>query len=196
MSPLLSISYLDILSGTAQAESEDFLTPTIQEPQFLQHHSRSSTPLHIRINAELPAPPSPSPSETLLDSSPSEPSLEPSLHIPEEHLSPTHLSIYHFGSRFLPHSSVPIRCILPLHRDRLLLIGTDTGLSVLNMFPEKWADETSGGTGLIQKGPADAQARVIWTGEAYVDHFVVLAHLVTSGVVRLLQCLPDVDLRV
>lgn len=150
---------------TAQVESDDLLTPTTQEPQHFQHRSRSSTPLHIRINADLPSPPSPS--QTSLDlSTTSEPSLEPSLHIPEEHLSPAHLSIYHFGSRFLPHSTVPIRCILPLHRDRLLLIGTDTGLSVLNMFPAKWADEASGGTGLIQKGPADAQAKVIWRGEA------------------------------
>ncbi|OAX43237.1 hypothetical protein K503DRAFT_731961 [Rhizopogon vinicolor AM-OR11-026] len=149
----------DDQSSVQPVESQD-LTPIIQEPQQLRHHS----PLHLRINPDLT---SPSPSQTLPDTFiDSEPSLEPSLHIPEEHLSPTHLSIYHFGSRFLPHSTAPIRCILPLHRDRLLLIGTDTGLSVLNMFPSKWADETSGGTGLIQKGPADAQARVIWKGEA------------------------------
>ncbi|KAG2073578.1 hypothetical protein BDR04DRAFT_1094494 [Suillus decipiens] len=124
----------------------------------------------LRINADLPAPPPP---QEILDECPTpgsllDPSLEPSLHIPEEHLFPTHLSIYHFGSRFLPHSTAPIRCILPLQHDRLLLIGTDVGLSVLNMFPAKWADETSpdGVTGLIQKGPADAQARVMWTGEA------------------------------
>lgn len=130
--------------------------------------SRSSTPEppRLRINADLPpaAPPQALPDEHTT----SELSLEPSLHIPEEHLSPTHLSIYHFGSRFLPHSTAPIRCILPLQHDRLLLIGTDVGLSVLNMFPAKWADETSpdGVTGIIQKGPADAQARVMWTGEA------------------------------
>ncbi|KAG2156392.1 hypothetical protein DEU56DRAFT_867822 [Suillus clintonianus] len=134
-----------------------------------EHTSRSSTPRppRLRINPDLPAPAPPT--EVLPDESTTpEPSLEPSLHIPEEHLSPTHLSIYHFGSRFLPHSTAPIRCILPLQHDRLLLIGTDVGLSVLNMFPAKWADETSpdGVTGIIQKGPADAQARVMWTGEA------------------------------
>ncbi|KAG0703899.1 hypothetical protein DFH29DRAFT_1040426 [Suillus ampliporus] len=143
-------------------ENQDPSTQIIQEPQ----QYRSSTPPRLRINPDLPSLTS---SQTLHDESTTpEPSLEPSLHIPEEHLSPTHLSIYHFGSRFLPHSTAPIRCILPLQHDRLLLIGTDTGLSVLNMFPSKWADEMSpdGVTGLIQKGPADAQARVMWTGEA------------------------------
>ncbi|KAG1752453.1 uncharacterized protein EDB91DRAFT_1102685 [Suillus paluster] len=143
-------------------EDQDPSTQAIEEPQ----HYRSSTPPRLRINADLPSLLS---SQTLHDGSTTpEPSMEPSLHIPAEHLTPTHLSIYHFGSRFLPHSTAPIRCILPLQRDRLILIGTDAGLSVLNMFPLKWADETSpdGVTGLIQKGPADAQARVMWIGEA------------------------------
>ncbi|KAG2349236.1 hypothetical protein BDR05DRAFT_410241 [Suillus weaverae] len=137
-----------------------------QDDSIPERRSSAPGPPRLTINADLPLPPPPQalPNECTTP----EPSLEPSLHIPEEHLSPTHLSIYHFGSRFLPHSTAPIRCILPLQHHRLLLIGTDVGLSVLNMFPAKWADETSpdGVTGLIQKGPADAQARVMWTGEA------------------------------
>lgn len=144
--------------GSSQAaDSEEYQDDSIPE-------CRSSTLQRLTINADLPPPPQVLPDEYTTP----EPSLEPSLHIPEEHLSPTHLSIHHFGSRFLPHSTAPIRCILPLQHDRLLLMGTDVGLSVLNMFPAKWADETSpdGVTGLIQKGPADAQAKVMWTGEA------------------------------
>lgn len=83
-----------------------------------------------------------------------------------EALLPTHLELHQFGSRFLPHSTSPIRCILPINRDRLLLIGTDSGLSVLDMYPLEWASD--GDVGIIQKGPGDAQARVIWTGDAYV----------------------------
>lgn len=156
----------------ARGWSEDEPSQVAEEYQDDSMPERCSPTLglpRLRINADLPAlPPQALPAECPTPESLLDPSLEPSLHIPEEHLSPTHLSIYHFGSRFLPHSTAPIRCILPLQHDRLLLIGTDVGLSVLNMFPAKWADETSpdGVTGLIQKGPADAQARVMWTGEA------------------------------
>jgi hypothetical protein len=58
----------------------------------------------------------------------------------------------------------PIRCLLPLLSDRLLLIGHDDGLSVLNMLPQEWA-ETGG---LVQKGPDEAKARLIWEGEGLV----------------------------
>jgi len=51
--------------------------------------------------------------------------------------------------------------VLPLLADRLILIGHDDGLSVLNMFPKEWTDD-----GLSDSGPAGAQARVIWEGEA------------------------------
>ncbi|KAG2042096.1 hypothetical protein BDR03DRAFT_854684 [Suillus americanus] len=152
------------------SEDESSQAAEYQDDSIPESRSPTPGPPRLRINADLPAP---SPPQALPDECPTpeatlEPSLEPSLHIPEEHLFPTHLSIYHFGSRFLPHSTAPIRCILPLQHDRLLLVGTDVGLSVLNMFPAKWADETSpdGVTGLIQQGPADAQARVMWTGEA------------------------------
>jgi len=81
-----------------------------------------------------------------------------------QRLSPTHLKINHFGSRFLPHTTSPIRCLLPLESDRLLLIGHNEGLSVLNMFPQEWTETGS----LSIKGPGEAQARLIWQGERCV----------------------------
>lgn len=42
----------------------------------------------------------------------------------------------------------------------MLLIGHDDGLSVLNMFPKEWAEE-----GLTERGPGDAEAHHVWTGE-------------------------------
>ena len=77
-----------------------------------------------------------------------------------ESLSPTHLSLNQFGSRFLSHTPAPIRALLPLLGDKLLLIGHDKGLSVLDMFPREWTDY-----GLQQKGPGEAQAYLIWEGE-------------------------------
>ena len=76
-------------------------------------------------------------------------------------LHPTHLKMNHFGSRFLPHSTVPIRCLLPLLSDRMLLVGHDEGLSVLDMYPQDWTE--TGGIDL--KGPEDAKVRAIWQGE-------------------------------
>lgn len=78
-----------------------------------------------------------------------------------EVLAPSHLHLSQFGSRFLPHSTAPIRCVLPLLGDRVVLIGHDDGLSMLNMFPKEWTDD-----GLSDSGPAAAQAKVIWEGEA------------------------------
>ena len=57
--------------------------------------------------------------------------------------------------------------MLPLQRDRLLLIGTDKGLSVMDMYPVEWADGNDDKVGIIQKGPSEAQALAVWTGEAY-----------------------------
>ena len=108
-----------------------------------------------------------------LSSSSSMPFISPTPRIPSpplsplpfvsQRLSPTHLKISHFGSRFLPHTTAPIRCLLPLESDRLLLIGHDEALSVLNMFPQEWTE-----TGVLSiKGPDEAQARLIWQGERY-----------------------------
>ena len=48
----------------------------------------------------------------------------------------------------------------------MLLIGHDDGLSVLNMFPKEWSDE-----GLTERGPNDAQAHHILTGEGSVYYY-------------------------
>ncbi|KAH7914438.1 hypothetical protein BJ138DRAFT_1000224 [Hygrophoropsis aurantiaca] len=126
--------------------------PSVNEPR-----SRTvSAPLRLRINADLPAIPY---AEAEPDTDPSTTNPSP---LPGELLSPTHLHLHQFGSRFLPHSTSPIRCLLPIQSERLLLIGHDSGLSVLNMYPQEWAE--SGG--ILQKGPDEAQSRPIWTGEA------------------------------
>lgn len=97
-------------------------------------------------------------------SSPLTPDIPPDQDVPlpsiGEVLSPTRLSVHQFGSRFLPHTSAPIRCILPVLNNALLLVGHDDGLSVLNMFPKEWTEE-----GLVERGPNDADAHHIWTGE-------------------------------
>lgn len=108
------------------------------------------------------------------DASPSTPTAGGSGTLPQpcqtttrETLIPTHLQVHQFGSRFLPHTTSPIRCVLPLQRDRLLLIGTDKGLSVMDMYPVEWANGEDDNVGIIQKGPSEAQALAVWTGEAY-----------------------------
>jgi hypothetical protein len=79
-------------------------------------------------------------------------------------VSPTHLKICHFGSRFLPHTTSQIRCILPLLADRIILVGHDDGLSVLDMFPQESAYRGE----VVLKGPNEAQCRPIWKGERCV----------------------------
>jgi hypothetical protein len=85
---------------------------------------------------------------------------DPSQPVVGESLRPAHLALHQLGSRFLPHTTSPIRALLPLLGDRLLLIGHDDGLSVLNMFPQEWTE-----AGLQTRGPAEASAHPIWTGE-------------------------------
>ena len=80
-------------------------------------------------------------------------------------VSPTHLKICHFGSRFLPHTTSRIRCILPLLADRIILIGHDDGLSVLDMFPQESVYRGE----VVIKTPTEAQSRPIWKGERCVS---------------------------
>ncbi|KAF9462044.1 hypothetical protein BDZ94DRAFT_1322929 [Collybia nuda] len=101
-----------------------------------------------------------SPPQSLNPRTPSPPL--PPLPFVSQTLTPTRVKINQFGSRFLPHATSPIRCLLPLQSDRLLLIGHDEGLSVLDMFPQEWND--SGG--ITVKGPDEAQSRLIWQGES------------------------------
>ncbi|KAH9482300.1 hypothetical protein JR316_0004398 [Psilocybe cubensis] len=87
-------------------------------------------------------------------------------HIPlpfvSQTIEPTHLKINHFGSRFLPHTTSQIRCVLPLMTDKILLIGHDDGLSVLDMFPQEWTESGD----MTTKGPDEAQCRPVWRGES------------------------------
>ncbi|KAJ6560203.1 hypothetical protein B0H19DRAFT_1234524, partial [Mycena capillaripes] len=97
-------------------------------------------------------------------------------------LRPTHLKLHHFGSRFLPHATAPIRCLLPLQDERLLLVGHDEGLSVLDMYPQEW-DERGG---IEMKGPEDATVRAIWEGEGVFQMSILEQDASASGVVLLL----------
>lgn len=109
--------------------------------------------LHIQTNDLNYSPPQPhprTPSPTL-----------PPIPFVSQKLLPTHLKINHFGSRFLPHTTSPIHCLLPLESDNLLLIGHDEGLSVLDLYPQEWTESGS----VAAKGPDEAQARLIWEGE-------------------------------
>lgn len=111
----------------------------------------TSLPLHIQTDVG---------SSTALNSPDFDPTPAPPASLIPDVLSPTHLKVYQFGSRFLPHATAPIRCLLPLLNDRLLLIGHDNGLSVMDMFPVEWDEH-----GLSEKGPADAEVRPVWEGE-------------------------------
>ncbi|KIY42878.1 hypothetical protein FISHEDRAFT_68266 [Fistulina hepatica ATCC 64428] len=92
-------------------------------------------------------------------------SIIPSLPFVCQKLKPTRAKMFNFGSRFLPHCTSPIRCLLPILNDRMLLIGHDNGLSVLDMYPRIW-DERGGTT---VRGPEEAEARLIWRGESVLQ---------------------------
>ncbi|KAF5321758.1 hypothetical protein D9619_000583 [Psilocybe cf. subviscida] len=86
-------------------------------------------------------------------------------------IEPTHLRINHFGSRFLPHTTSQIRCVLPLLGNRMLLVGHDEGMSVLDMFPTEWTE-----SGQIKtNGPDEAVCRVMWRGDAVYQMSVLEA---------------------
>lgn len=115
-------------------------------------------PLHLRIHTDLPSIPQ---QEDPLDRIIPSPQLPPPPSLGEQ-LSPSRLRVNQFGSRFLPHAESQIRCLLPLLNDRLLLIGHDEGLSVLDMFPQEWTEAGN----IATKGPDEASARLMWEGEA------------------------------
>jgi hypothetical protein len=92
------------------------------------------------------------------------PSPPPAIPQVQQKLRPAHLQMNNFGSRFLPHSSSQIHCLLPLMGGKLLLFGHDEGLSVLDLYPQEISE-----SGMASfKGPDDAQARLLWTGERFV----------------------------
>ncbi|KIM46550.1 hypothetical protein M413DRAFT_24255 [Hebeloma cylindrosporum] len=68
-----------------------------------------------------------------------------------------HLLIRRFG----PYTTSQIRCVLPVLGGRMLLIGHDDGLSVLDLFPLLTADD-------VTNGPSDleeSECRALWRGE-------------------------------
>lgn len=128
--------------------------PTQKAIQTEPPGTPSALPLHLRVHTDLPPLPAASQEPT--------PTSNPPLGIPGQQLLPTRLQLHQFGSRFLPHATAPIRCLLPLLNDKLLLIGHDDGLSVLDTVPQV---KNVNGT-ISNKGPEDAQARVVWEGDA------------------------------
>lgn len=73
------------------------------------------------------------------------------------------LSVAHFGSRFIPHSNIPITTLLPLGvDDRFLLLGTARGLAVLDVLPALHGAQPSTTSARVLE---EAKPRDIWTGE-------------------------------
>ncbi|KDR84120.1 hypothetical protein GALMADRAFT_262478 [Galerina marginata CBS 339.88] len=121
-------------------------------------------PLHIQTaSLSIQEPP--------LDSGDDTSTLSAPLPFVSQPIEPTHLKINHFGSRFLPHTTSQIRCVLPLLADRILLVGHDDGLSVLDMFPQEWTEAGD----LTTKGPDEAQCRLMWRGECVYQMSVLEA---------------------
>ncbi|KAG8982012.1 hypothetical protein FRC05_000154 [Tulasnella sp. 425] len=87
-----------------------------------------------------------------------------------EACEPSRLCLHQFGSRFLPHATGRIHCMLPLMSDRFLLVGSTDGLSVVDVLPglhpRKGDQALSMNPGLATQPLADAVAVPIWTGEA------------------------------
>ncbi|KAF7355684.1 hypothetical protein MSAN_01486200 [Mycena sanguinolenta] len=92
---------------------------------------------------------------------------------------------------FLPHTTTPIRCLLPLQADRMLLLGHDEGLSVLDMYPQDWND--SGGLDL--KGPEEAIVRTIWEGECVFQMSILELDDVGGVVLMLVDLEPESPLK-
>ncbi|PPQ63136.1 hypothetical protein CVT24_005776 [Panaeolus cyanescens] len=129
--------------------------PSQGPPSTASYNFAAQVPLHIQTSSL-----SISDSNSL---SSQDDSLSISAPLPfiSQRIEPSHLRINHFGSRFLPHTTSQIRCVLPLLSDRLILVGHDDGLSVLDMFPQEWSDEGE----INMKGPNEAYCRQIWKGE-------------------------------
>ncbi|KAK0230285.1 hypothetical protein IW262DRAFT_1521668 [Armillaria fumosa] len=136
----------------AESQSSSLLSVPliIQEPPT----PTANTYLHIQtegLNTCMPPPETPRLNSPL-----------PPLPAVSTRLRPTHLKMNNFGSRFLPHATAPIRCLLPILSGKLLLIGHDEGLSVLDMYPQEWSETDAG---ITIKGPEEAVSRAIWLGE-------------------------------
>lgn len=130
----------------------------------------SVPPFRLHVETQLNGNPPP---ETPPDVPPPDSGPSPSV---GESLAPSRLKLHQFGSRFLPHTTAPIRCLLPILGDRFLLIGHDDGLSVMDMYPKEWTE-----LGLSEKGPNDAQVRPVWTGEGVYQMSILEAESTGEG---------------
>ncbi|KAG8726783.1 hypothetical protein FRC12_023089, partial [Ceratobasidium sp. 428] len=73
------------------------------------------------------------------------------------------LSVAHFGSRFIPHSHIPIETLLPLGLDdRFILLGTQRGLTVLDVLPSLHGARPAPSAARVLE---EAKPRDVWTGE-------------------------------
>ncbi|KAG9089659.1 hypothetical protein FS749_001154, partial [Ceratobasidium sp. UAMH 11750] len=118
---------------------------------------RQSTGWGPTIEApEVPQPPAYSaPPEELLARAPAPP--------PVTRAVARCLSVAHFGSRFIPHSHVPIETLLPLGLDdRFVLLGTQRGLTVLDILPSLHGAQPVAGTA---RALEEAKPHDVWTGE-------------------------------
>lgn len=94
-----------------------------------------------------------------------------------ERIPRSHASIHNFGSRFIPHATSTIHTILPIMTEHLLLLGTDEGLSILDLLPgQRGLAPPSIGSSL-----ADANARPIWRGEAVYQLALLEASLSSTN---------------
>ena len=89
-----------------------------------------------------------------------------SAQVVSEQLGDTRLSVYQFGSRFIPHSATPIKSIVPLLDDRFVLMGGMDGLGVLDIFPDNSTLSVEDASML--HALEGATRRDLWAGEAYV----------------------------
>lgn len=83
-------------------------------------------------------------------------------------VDPSRLTLHHFGSRFLPHSTDKILCLLPILLGQYLLVGSTAGLSVIDVYPslhpKKGEQALALSSTLTSAQPlADAVSIPIWT---------------------------------
>jgi hypothetical protein len=76
----------------------------------------------------------------------------------------SHLSVHEFGSRFVPHSILPIQTLLPLPSTQYLLIGDNEGLAMLDVIPEDGPISAEANVAYVHALEA-AKRRDLWLGE-------------------------------
>lgn len=97
-----------------------------------------------------------------------------SAQLASERIGNTRLSVYQFGSKFIPHSGGRITSMVPLMDDRYLLLGGTDGMGFLDVFPDN--DCIAIGENLMLHPLEGAKRRDLWTGEASVILPVQLAY--------------------